>query len=328
MRLPSLYLMKKTAAILSFLIISFLSSTAYAFDGPLQVKNQFPLFLHITAPSLERTIIENSFSTSLSYSSVYLTRDVSEWSMGLDMEIAELNLRFKKTIRDFLELGVELPVLSFNSGFMDDFLHTYHSASGFSDYGRHNRPENKFLYEVRRNGVLIVKGETGRIGIGDIKFTLKKPLLTGDPAVSIKGDIELPTGDAKTGFGNGSIDAAIALLVDKNIGETFRAHVNLGGVFPGDLRGHERVHLRTFMYGGAALEAALRKNVTLIGQLFIQQSPFPETGIGQVDRTAVLLSLGGRYYSGNNILEVSLTEDPNTAGAADFTLNCSLKRRF
>jgi hypothetical protein len=328
MCLPSFNRMKKTITILSFLIASILSSMAYAFDGPLQVKNQFPLFLHINAPSLESAIIEDSFSGSLSYSSVYLARDSSEWSMGLDVEIAELNLNFKKTIKDYIEIGVGVPVLSFTSGFMDDFLNAYHSTFGFSDYGRHDRPENKFLYEVRRNGFLIVKGENGRTGIGDIKFTLKKPLLQGDPAVSIKGDIEIPTGDAKTGFGNGSIDAAIALLVDKNIGETFKSHVNLGIVFPGDLRGHESVGLRNFIYGGAALEAALRKEVTLIGQLFIQQSPFPKTTIGPVDRTAVLLSLGGRYYYGKNNFDISLTEDPNTAGAADFILNFSFKRRF
>jgi hypothetical protein len=43
---------------------------------------------------------------------------------------------------------------------------------------------------------------------------------------------------------------------------------------------------------------------------------------------AVLLSLGGRYYSGKNSFDISLTKDPNTAGAADFTLNFSFKRRF
>ena len=53
---------------------------------------------------------------------------------------------------------------------------------------------------MKRKGIPVVKGEDGRIGIGDIKFTLKKPLLTDDPAVSIRGDIELPTGDPKNRF--------------------------------------------------------------------------------------------------------------------------------
>jgi len=321
--------MKKTIVpFVSFLIILVLSSKAFTFDGPLQVKNQFPLFLHIDAPYLESASIKDSFSAILSHSSVYLVRNSSGWSMGLDMEITELNFMFRKNIKDFIELGFDLPVVSFNSGFMDGFLNSYHNAFGFPDYGRHNRPHNEFLYEVRKNGDLVIKGKNGRTGISDIRLTAKKPVLEGDPAISIKGDLEIPTGDAKTGFGNGGIDAGVALLIDKNLNEKFKSYFNIGIVFPGDLKAYEKVDLREFIHGGAAVEAALWKDISLLGQVFIQGSPFPETDIASVDRTDVLLSLGGRYYSGNNIFELSFTEDPNTSGAPDFTLSFSFKRRF
>jgi hypothetical protein len=279
--------MKRVILFLTFL---FISSLSYAFDGPLQVKNQFPLFLPVNEPYL--------------------------------------GIRFKKNIQNFIELGIDLPFVSFNSGFMDDFLKGYHEAFGFSDYGRSNRPENKFLYEVRRNGVLVIKGENGSIGVGDIRVTLKTPLLRGDPAISIKGDLELPTGDAKNGYGNGSIDGGFALMIDKKLGEKFKAYGNLGAVFPGDLKGYQDVNLRDFIYGGAGVEADLWKSISLLGQVFIQGSPFPKTGISSVDRLAVLLTFGGRYYSGNNSFELSFTEDPNTAGAPDFSLNFSFKKEF
>jgi hypothetical protein len=321
--------MKKiTALFLSLFIILISFSASYGFDGPLQVRNQFPLFLYLNTPYLESASIEDSFSASLSYSSLNLVERSSGWDIGLDMEITELDLRFRKNIRDFIELGIELPILSFSSGFMDGFLNSYHDAFGFPDYGRSNRPNNEFLYEVRRKGKLVVKGENGNIGIGDIRLILKKPLLSSDPAISIKGDIELPTGDAKTGYGNGSIDAGIAVLMDKKLSEYFKSYLNIGAVFPGDLRGHEEINLREFFYGGAAIEASFWKNISLIGQVFVQGSPFPKTDISSVDRLAVLLSLGGRYSSGNNNFEFSLTEDPNTSGAPDFTLNFSFKRIF
>jgi hypothetical protein len=41
-----------------------------------------------------------------------------------------------------------------------------------------------------------------------------------------------------------------------------------------------------------------------------------------------LLSFGGRYVSGKNSLEFSLTEDPNTAGAPDVTFNLTYRKRF
>jgi hypothetical protein len=314
--------------LLLFIVILIFPLRSYAFDGPLLVRNQFPLFLTFNVPYLEKAAIETSFNAGFSHSSVYLVDNSATWEMGLDMEITELNLRAKKKLKDFIEIGIDLPILSFSSGFMDGFLDSYHDTFGFPDYGRSERPENEFLYEVRRDNVPLVKGENGRLGIGDIRVTIKTPLLKSDPAVSLQASIEFPSGDARAGFGNGSIDTGIAIMMDKNFGEKLSSHLNLGVVFPGDLRGYERVPMREYIYGGAAVEAALWKDLSLLGQVFIQGSPCPETDIPSIDRTAILLSLGGRYYRRDNSFEFSLTEDPNTSGAPDFTMNFSFKRRF
>ena len=311
-----------------FLVIVFSPSYAFTFEGPLQVKNQLPLFMYINAPYLETARMENSFSAGFSYSSVYVVKNSPEWDVGLDMEVSELNLRLKKNIRDFLEVGVDIPFVSFNSGFMDGFLRSYHEAFGFPDYGRSARPDNEFLYDVRREGALIVEGKSGRIAVGDIRVSIKKPVLSSDPAISIKGDLELPTGDAGNGFGNGSIDAGLAILFDKKLSETVKTYLNIGAVFPGDLKGNETIELEEYIYGGAGVEACLGKHLSLLGQVLIQGSPYPKTDIPALDRTAVILSFGGRYVSGKNSFELSFTEDPNTSGAPDFTLNFSLKRKF
>lgn len=244
------------------------------------------------------------------------------------MEVTELNLTLKKNIKNFLEVGVDIPIVSFNSGFMDGFLNSYHDAFGFPDYGRSNRPNNKFLYEVRREGILIVDGKGGHINIGDIKLRLKKTILYGDPAISIKGDLEFPTGDARDGYGNGGIDAGVAILVDKKLSDKVMTYLNIGAVFPGDFKGHETVELKEYIYSGAGVEAYLLKNLNLLAQVFIQGSPYPKTEISAVDRTAVLLSLGGRYLFGKNSIEFSFTEDLNTSGASDLTFNFSFKKNF
>jgi hypothetical protein len=284
--------------------------------------------MYVNAPYLEPARIEDSLSASLSYSSVYMVRESIEWYVGLDMEVTELNLRLKKNIKDFLEVDVDVPFVGFSSGFMDGFLHSYHKAFGFPDYGRSNRPDNAFLYDVRRGGVPVIDGRSGRITIGDIRLGLKKPILYGDPAISIKGNLEFPTGDANDGFGNGSIDAGIAMLFDKKLSEKVKTYLNIGAVFPGDLEGLEKVELKEYIYGGAGIEAYLLKNLSLLGQVFIHGSPYPKTDIAVVDRTAVLLSFGGRYLFGKNSIELSFTEDPNTSGAPDFTINFSFKRKF
>ena len=320
--------MKTVRTLCLLLLLLAFSAVTHAFDGPLQAKNQFPLFLYVDAPYLEKASIEDSFSASFSYSSVYLVQESSRWSAGLDMEITELNLRFRKTFRDFLEFGVDLPIMSFNSGCMDGFLNSYHDAFGLPDYGRSRRPDNKFLYEVRKDGQLILRGESGRIGLGDTKLSVKKPVVKGDPAISIRGEIEFPTGNAESGYGNGSIDAGMSLLIDKTLTEKIKTYVNLGVVLPGDFNGYEKIDLEEFIHAGAALEAMVWKDFSIIGQVFIQGLPFPKTGIAEVDRTAVLLALGGRYHSRKNSVEFSITEDPNTAGAPDVTFNFTFRRNF
>jgi hypothetical protein len=318
----------KTIRTLCVLLLLSFSPVTHAFDGPLQVKNQFPLFMYINAPYLEKASLDNSFSASFSYASIYLVKESSEWSAGLDMEVAELNLRFRKTFRDFIEFGVELPIVSFNSGFMDGFLNSYHNAFGFPDYGRSRRPDNTFLYKVRRTGDRVITGESGRLGLGDMKLSVKKPIVKGDPAISVRGDIEFPTGDAESGYGNGSFDAGVSLLIEKTLSDIFKTYGNLGIDFPGNLRGYETIDLEKYIHGGVAFEGKVWKDIDIIGQVFIQGSPLPKTGIGQLDRTAVLLSLGGRYHSGSNSFEFSLTEDPNTANAPDVMFNFTLKRGF
>jgi Protein of unknown function (DUF3187) len=317
-----------TMTVVLFLSAFFFASPAVPFDGPFPVRNQFPLYRVINPPSLEKASLEDSFSADLSYASVYMVQSSSTWSIAADMEVAELDLRFRKSFNDSFELGIDVPFISFNSGFMDSFLNDYHRAFGFPDYGRSERPLNSFLYEVRRNGVLIIKGDTGT-GIGDIRLTAKKTLLRSDSAaITLLADVELPTGDASRGFGNGSLDAGGALLVEKTIGEKVKVYGNVGILFPGKLRANETLTLDASPYAGLGVEAAVWSHLSLLGQVMIQKSPLPETGIGSLDRPSVLLSLGGRYAWEKNSLDFAFTEDPNTAGAPDVSFTFSFKRRF
>ncbi|HDY89533.1 MAG TPA: DUF3187 family protein, partial [bacterium] len=154
-------------------------SYVFPFEGPLQVKNQYPVFIHADQPYLEEAAMRNSMSYSLSHSSTYTVQESGEWIVHLDMEITELNFRYKRIIKDQFEFGLDIPVLILGGGFMDGFLENYHDAFGFPDYGRSNRPHNDFLYEVRKNGELIIQGRSG-VGIGDIRITAKKPLAASE----------------------------------------------------------------------------------------------------------------------------------------------------
>lgn len=308
-----------------FLIVVYPVFASASFEGPLQIKNQYPIFLHADQQYLEKAIMGNSMSYSLSHSSTYTVQESGRWLIDLDMEVTEMNFRYKRTIRDLVELDVDIPVLIIGGGFMDGFLDTYHDAFGFPDYGRSDRPKNDMLYEVRRDGVLIVKGESG-VRMGDIRFSLKKPLVSSDGlALSIKGDVELPVSNAEKGYSNGSIDAGISILLDKGLSEKIMTYWNFGAVFPGDVKGHETLAIKDFLHGGVAIEAAVKKKLNLLLQVQGHSSIYPETDLLAVDRDMYMISLGGRYDTGKRSFEVSLTEDISTSGAPDFILNFTYK---
>ncbi len=300
-------------------------SGAFPFEGPLQVRNLYPIFIHVDQQYPEKAAIESSMSYSLSHSSTYTVQESGGWVINLDMEITELNFRYKRIIQDIIEFEMDIPVLVFSGGFMDGFLEDYHDTFGFADYGRSRRPQNDFLYEIRRDGDLIIEGKSGT-AIGDIRLAVKKPLISSsDLKLSIKGDIEIPVSSAKKGYSNGSLDAGVSLLLDKKISDSTVTYWNLGAVFPGDVRGHERVDLKNFIYGSGTMETELWEDLALLVQLSGQSDIYPETDLGAVDGEAYLISFGGRYNAGGKSLEFSLTEDLNTTGAPDFILNITYK---
>lgn len=318
--------------IILFFIALFHPFPAFAdlLAGPLETKNQFPLFRHLNIPVLESAAIQDSFSVQFSYSSIFFVRDNPRWSIYLDMEWAELDLKYQKTLFGFLEIALELPLLSFNSGFMDNGLDWYHTTFGFGDYGRKTRPANQFLFQVKKDGDPVIAGENGKVGFGDLKISAKKILVQMDdqPLLSLKAVVELPTGDPDTGFGNGSLDLGLLVQVEKKLTRYLQATGNAGWVIPGNLRAHKTVELRNYWFGGIGLEAKPGKRLSFLGQISVQTSPFPETGFDFIDNPALVLSLGARYYLGRDHFQLSLTEDLNTSGAPDFTVNFSFKRAF
>lgn len=313
-----------------FLFIGVLMQPAPAssFDGPLQVRNQFPIFLPLDPPYLESAAVRNSAVVALNHSSVYVVATAAPWTVNMDLELTELNIRLKKKLGMRTEVGLDVPFLRPTAGFLDRPLANFHDALGTGDYGRHERPDNEFLYEVLYSGKPVIVPESDKAGIGDVRMTVKHVVSEAKPLVSLMANIELPTGNAKTGYGNGSVDASFAVLLDLDLGRQYRGYGNLGLVVPGDLKGYQTIPMRTYVYGGFGVEAAWWDRFSAIVQTVVAGSPYPTTGIRQVDWPGILLTFGGRYSFGSSGLEFSLTEDPDTAGAPDFIVNVTYMMSF
>jgi len=325
---PFGFILKSTFSLAMVLLMLLFAAPAWPFDGPLQVRNQFPIFVPLDPPYLERAAVSDVVSVALSHSSVYVTQTSAAWTVNMDLELTELMMRIKKTFGSRTELGLDVPFLRPTEGFLDRPLDSFHDFLGTRDYGRHARPYNEFLYELLFQGSPVIKPVNGRSGIGDVRMTLKQVVHDAKALVSLMANVELPTGDAKTGYGNGSLDAAFAVLVDLDLGTTYRGYGNAGVVLPGDWKGYQTIPMRPYAYAGFGVEAAWWEHFSVIVQTVAAGSPYPETGIRQVDWPGVLFVVGGRYSFERSGLEFSLTEDPDTAGAPDFIVNVAYTMKF
>ena len=313
---------------LCLLLLFSTTGPAYAADGPLQVRNQFPIFLPAMPPYLEPAEMRDSLTLGLSHSSVYVTERIYPWTVSMDLELTELDIRLKKVLGDRMEIGLDVPVIRPSGGFFDRPLEQWHDLLKAGDYGRSERPMDAFLYDIRFRDQPVIIGVNDRTGLGDVRMTIKYALRKGSPALSFMAGLEAPTGDARTGYGNGSYDSSAAVLLDADLFEQYHLTANAGVTLPGDLKGYQTIGFRTFWYGGAGIEAAWWRRFSIIVQCLVQSSPMYDTAIREIDWPGVLLTIGGRYYAGVGSFEFSLTEDPDTAGAPDFTANVGYTRRF
>ena len=323
--------MRRSAVIfIVFLTVIMASGAlAYEFNGPIEARNEFPFFLAVFSPSADSAKPQTLFTTSLTHSSVFFIKSGKEIALWYDMEVTDLRFRLKRVIFNTVELDVELPFYLFSSGFMDGPLGSYHDAFGFNDYGRGRRPTNSFLYEVRKNGKSVVNGEDGRFKQGDLRLAIKNAFVDNpDLTLSFKADMELPTGDARSGAGNGNIDTALSALLDATLGERVKVYLNAGVVFPGDLSGHDKIYLKDYLYGNGTVEAFYSEELSVLVGVMIQDWPFNDEGDKAFKRSPIVLNLGGRYLANKGVFELSLSEDLNTTGAPDFSVGLAYKRRF
>jgi len=303
----------------------------HSFEGPLHIKNGHPLYSVLNSPSLISAEPSNSLVLDFSYSSTYLVEQHGGWQAGIDLETARLDLQLSSVARTGTELGIGLPVIRYGSGFMDNGIGTYHRMLGMSDaYGRNDRPRNDFLFQLGRDGNDIIHGEPNRTALGDLSVWVKQAVvLTGNALISIQAFLNVPTGDADAGYGSGQSHGGLAFLMNEPLGESILLYVNIGYGTGSTLKALRDIGLKPSYFGGIGLEWQYTRRVCLNIQMITQSSPYPATGIRSLDDPSLLASIGGSYsMTDKSALGISITEDPDTAGAPDIMAGVDYRYRF
>lgn len=308
-------------------------SVAWADQGPLAVQNRFPLHLLFLTPRPTTAELPSKGAMrtqmAVDYSSVYVDQHNNQWDFLLDMEMVTVGLSLAYGLTASTAIRLDVPLVSMNSGFLDVFLEGYHDALGVSNYGRENRPSNSFAYQVSKDGLRWIEGDSGGLHLADVtvsaQWALPRPSFLPHWKSTLLVSVKLPTGDVHGGFGSGRSDMGV-FAPSQWSNKAWSFYMMPGFLWHSDPEtpGVDVNARNNFsFFAGAGYQ--YNHQWSWLAQLNYATSPIEHTGIGMLDDGAVELALGFRRFLNRQwCLEFAFCEDLFTRTAPDFTVHMGL----
>lgn len=264
----------------------------------------------------------------------YLARDEHRGDVFLfDYELTRANLALQYGVLDNLTVGLEIPLLYTWKGFLDELIKGFEDLTGFKRTIRFERPQHLFSAQLTKDGREALRGTSGAIGIGDIAFSTKALLREEGslaPAVAGRFGLKLPTGDNDRALGNGALDVALGLSLEKTLGP-IRLYFNTGLTIPtGNPFDRTGIDSLPMLSGFLTGEYRLTERFSLLLQLNGVTPPVRNTGL-DIDRpTGEILAGFNWVLPGLPVVwQAGFMEDlNNTNRTADFALFMSWSMMF
>lgn len=310
------------------LLVSGLALPAPAISSPLPVRDQNPLLagfdlpgaLPAKPPGNDAWLID----ANLQWSSSALMQANPREILVVDAETRELRLAIGYGFTNGYALRLEIPYRHTSAGTLDGFIDEWHDLFGLPDGARATMPRNALQIFYERDGAPLIEERASQAGIGDLSLRLGRQLGASPFAAWLS--VKLPTGDADSFAGSGSIDASAALAFERSFGTRYTAFAQAAGTWLGDGDRLRRQQKNIAWSGMAGINARLFQNVTLAAQIDAHTAIYDskEAFLGD----AVMLTLGGTYRLTENWeLSFGVTEDIAVESTSDVAFLFQVKAR-
>ncbi|MEM7247555.1 MAG: DUF3187 family protein [Acidobacteriota bacterium] len=247
-------------ATLAVLLLLGLSSTvAFADDfaddlrwrGPLRVRTQFPLdllsldlepdhggLLPQGLWALDVSVTHsNTFEITEGFDIARAAFDsgasLGDWAFVVDAEVTRFGIRMDWVPHRRVQLGIEVPALSYSEGFLDGIVDDTHDTLGLPGNDRDLRPQDQLEIEFLGGRSRYTLPDDG-LSFGDVTLSAKIGLYRDDFAAwALRVSAKAPTGDEDKLAGSGSWDFGLALHTTLGRGNHY-FHGGLGWYVLGD----------------------------------------------------------------------------------------------
>ncbi len=308
--------------------------------APFRTFNQSPLIQIYGLPAPEDSTIlaprASRVEVSLDISSNFTDGTGPNEMLILDGETYRTTFRYRRGIGAGWEAGVDVPYVTHDGGFLDDFIVNWHSTFGLPQGGRDHAPKDRLDYRYVRNGTALIDVHEHRSGVGDVRliagYQWRRPEENAGTPLALHMSLKLPTGEANDLLGSGGTDLAAWVSTQVPVRSALYDWGWFGGggllmVSDGDVLPAQQRNLVAFGTLGIGWRPAAW--ILLQLQLDGTTSFYDDTHLRQLDATTVQLVMGGALRLGAKMrLDIGVSEDVAVETAPDVSFHLNFRSRL
>lgn len=300
--------------------------------------NQSPLVQIYGLPAIGSAVVlapgARRFALAYEVANTLIAETRGPEALLLDGESRRLTVRLGYGPRPDVELGIELPYVSYGGGFLDSFIENWHSAFGLPNGDRDRFAQDRLTYYYRRGTEVRLDLASPVSGTGDVRLTGARQLVARPQGtnLALRTSVKLPTGEAAELRGSGATDLALWLVAgcgrERCAGDIgWQAGGGVLWLGKGDVLPEQQNRLVAF--GSAGVEWQALPAIALKAQLNAHTAFYGQTGLTPLGDPSVQLVLGGTWrLSARSVLDLGVTEDLLVHTAPDVSFLVALRTRF
>ena len=259
-----------------------------------------------------------------------IANDMDEADRGgevltIDAELRILNVSLRRRVSERLEIGLDVPYLSYSGGFLDRVIYDFHDLVGLSNSSR-DGPNDQFRLYMEKNGVTLFDAVEPSSGIGDLQVSAALQL----GRATLRASAKVPTGDPDKLTGSGAADLAVGLygggatsLLERRL--SYSGFVGVLGLGDGDIL--PTLQRNVVPYGGVALRWHATGRFSIATQVY-GQGPYFDAELKELGGDTLQLAFGCdyRFPAQRLLLRFAIAEDMRGAAAPDFAAHISIRK--
>jgi len=253
-------------------------------------------------------------------------------TLTIDGETYSFTMSLRRRMATRLELGIDLPIISHQGGFLDNVIKEWHSFLGVSNFNRRG-PTNELEFMYTGPGDNQFELTSASTGIGDIQLTAAIPLKeasdTDGRALSVRSSVKFPTGDEKKLHGSGALDFSLGVYASDTrsfLERELDLSAFVGALVLGDGDVLPDLQRSTVPFGGVAAKWHATERLGILTQVYVQGKYF-DSDLEEIGDGTFQLGIGLDYHlPGKGLsLAVAVAEDPLTDTTPDFAIQFSIR---